>query len=156
MTTTKKGTFSYSYIYFISQNLVFILFGTFLFLVRNHLQVMNYSFVSLLLSIVISESIKYAHFKSRPKNYLFGVSHDSSFPSTHATVSFALAFTYAFTSGDLVGSSILLIMAFFVSLGRVLSKAHFNIDVVAGTLLAFTVSALVSFLQIGFILGANV
>ncbi|NCT55710.1 phosphatase PAP2 family protein [bacterium] len=153
MIKPKKGSFDYTYIYFISQNLIFFLFGIFLLLSRNHLQVINFAFVSLLLSVVTSEGIKYIHFKSRPKNYLFGVTHDSSFPSTHATASFALAFTYAFTSGDLSGSLLLLTMAGFVSWGRVLSGAHFKVDVFAGLAIALIASLLVSIYQIGIVLG---
>lgn len=152
----KKGSFQYTFIYFISQNLIFLLFVTFLFLARSHASILNYTFASLLLTIVISESIKYVHFKARPTKYLFGVTHDSSFPSTHTAVSFALALTYAFSSVNIFGILLLLSLAVLVGLGRVLSGAHFTVDVLAGAVLAFFVSMIVTMYQIGFVFGLNV
>ncbi|MBP7859917.1 phosphatase PAP2 family protein, partial [Patescibacteria group bacterium] len=66
---------------------------------------------------------------------------------------FALAYSYIFMNGfDYFGIA-LFIIAIFVALGRVLAGAHFIVDVVAGSLIAFLVCLLVYTLNISFSFG---
>jgi undecaprenyl-diphosphatase len=59
-------------------------------------------------------------------------SHDASFPSDHASASFAIAFAILFLD-PLVGG-VFLIFALIISLGRLLIGAHYPGDVGAGLL----------------------
>lgn len=71
---------------------------------------------------------------------------DTSFPSDHATMLFALAFSFKFYGYKKLGN-ILLIMAVLVSFGRVWVGVHFPFDVIAGALLGLFVAWLFWFLR---------
>ncbi len=98
--------------------------------------------VALLLALTIE------HFVGRPRPFLvFPEIHllippprTGSFPSSHSSVAFALAF--AFLSGDKRRGMLALAMACLVAFGRVAVGVHYPSDVIAGIgvgLLAFLV-----------------
>lgn len=64
-----------------------------------------------------------------------------SFPSSHATVAFALAFTVLWFDRPL--GFIMLILALLIAWGRVFVGVHYPLDVLAGAILGGTVSWLI-------------
>jgi undecaprenyl-diphosphatase len=80
------------------------------------------------------------HSWSRPRPYMsHHISHpwssttDASFPSDHATVSFAIAF--AVLAFDPVAGAIFLVTAAIIAVGRLLIGAHYPSDVAAGLII---------------------
>jgi undecaprenyl-diphosphatase len=65
-------------------------------------------------------------------------SNFSSFPSGHATLSFALAFSI-FLYDKKIGS-LFLLLAFFVAMGRIFTGVHFPLDILVGGILGIFVS----------------
>lgn len=59
-------------------------------------------------------------------------SHDASFPSDHASASFAIAFAILFI--DPFVGALFLVLAFVIAVGRLLIGAHYPGDIVAGML----------------------
>jgi len=68
-------------------------------------------------------------------------SHDASFPSDHASVSFAIAFAVFFVD-PLVGA-IFLVVALVISIGRLLIGAHYPGDIGAGFLVGAVAAVVV-------------
>ncbi len=78
-------------------------------------------------------------FRPRPCGALFGVNNllqrtctDKSFPSDHASLAFAMAFSVVFLRPFL--GSVLLVMAAAVAWGRVFAGLHYPVDVLGGAL----------------------
>jgi len=68
-------------------------------------------------------------------------SHDSSFPSDHASAAFAIA--VAVLAFDRMVGSVLLFAAALVSVGRVVTGVHYPADVLAGALVGASAALLV-------------
>ena len=97
------------------------------------------------LSLLLNQPI--AHLVERPRPFrahpghthlLLARSHDTSFPSDHATGAFALAFgvwLYDRTMG-----TVLLVLAALLSFARVYAGTHYPADVVAGALIGMAVA----------------
>lgn len=80
-------------------------------------------------------------FASHPSAHVWGSrSHDPSFPSDHASASFAIAF--AILAFDRIAGVIFLAAAVVISVGRVFIGAHYPADIGAG-LLVGVASALI-------------
>lgn len=120
----------YYFVYFISELLIFILaFLSVYFVIKkesNLIQVVSTG----ILSAITAEGIKYFFPTERPDNPLLGFKEGGSFPSTHTSISFALAFSVFFVNRK--EGLILLTLASFVALGRVLSGAHHPLDILGG------------------------
>lgn len=71
---------------------------------------------------------------------------NDSFPSAHAAVSFAIA-TSVWLAKHKLGL-LLLVMAFGVSIGRVLLWVHFPIDVIVGAIIGVTVVLVINRLNL--------
>lgn len=152
---------------------LFILFVGFSVLKNLKGRVLDY-IVAILLAEGISEGIKYVFHTQRPITALYGLTFEgASFPSTHTAIAFTAAFFYYFTyikhknlielesvtNVGLAGynrlNSILIVIMFFVAFAicslRIILGAHFFIDVLAGIILGFVVSFLISSIDIGLI-----
>jgi undecaprenyl-diphosphatase len=66
---------------------------------------------------------------------------DSSFPSSHAAVAFALAITV--WQHDKKWGSVYILCALLVGLGRVLSNVHYTTDIVCGAILGTVIAYIV-------------
>lgn len=84
----------------------------------------------------------------RPRPYeTHAISHpwssstDASFPSDHASVSLAIAFTVL--SFDSAAGAVLLVAAVIISIGRLLIGAHYPGDILAGLTVATAVAIIV-------------
>ena len=92
------------------------------------------------LAYVINFLIGYFFFRSRPFaslgiEALIGTSHlNKSFPSDHTAVAFSIAMA-VFLKNKKIGA-ILLVLALFVSIGRMLSRVHYLSDVIGGIAVA--------------------
>lgn len=144
---SKKNIY-YSFVYVISERLIFILFILFLLFASQNYELAHKSAIVIFLSFAISEAIKTIYPKRRPQNPLLPKKTDTSFPSSHSAISFALAFSYIFLHGMNVYGFLLFTVASFVALGRVLAGAHFIVDVVVGSLIALGVCLVVYSLNI--------
>jgi undecaprenyl-diphosphatase len=88
------------------------------------------------------------HLWSRPRPYLdHHISHpwssttDASFPSDHATLSFAIAF--AVLAFDPVVGALVLVVALVIAVGRLFIGAHYPSDVAAGLLVGLIAAGVV-------------
>lgn len=88
------------------------------------------------------------HVWSRPRPYMsHPISHpwssttDASFPSDHATVSFAIAF--AVLAFDPIIGALFVVIALVIAVGRLFIGAHFPSDVVAGLGIGLIAAAVV-------------
>ena len=88
------------------------------------------------------------HAWSRPRPYAsHHISHpwsnttDASFPSDHATVSFAIAF--AILAFDTVAGVIFLVIAAIIAVGRLFIGAHYPSDVLAGLVIGLIAAGVV-------------
>ncbi len=96
--------------------------------------------VSVLLSLLISWSVSLCYFHPRP--FMIGLgtklitrSPDSSFPSDHATIMFAVALATLFWKRYRMGI-LFLLLALAVGLARVFCGIHFPFDLVGAFLVA--------------------
>jgi undecaprenyl-diphosphatase len=103
-------------------------------------------FASAALAYVIAFVIHHAW--SRPRPYLsHHISHpwssstDASFPSDHATVSFAIAF--AVLAFDPVVGALFLVIALIIGVGRLFIGAHYPSDVAAGLVIGLIAAGVV-------------
>jgi len=80
-------------------------------------------------------------FASHHVSYVYGRSHDPSFPSDHASAAFAIAFAVLLV--DRVVGSLFLAAAVLIGAGRVMIGAHYPADVLAGVLVGFASALLV-------------
>ncbi|MFL5960343.1 MAG: phosphatase PAP2 family protein [Gaiellaceae bacterium] len=69
-------------------------------------------------------------------------SHDASFPSDHASATFAIAF--AVLAFDVVAGSVFLFFALVISVGRLFIGAHYPGDVGAGLLVGLAAALVIS------------
>lgn len=88
------------------------------------------------------------HAWSRPRPYTtHHISHpwssttDASFPSDHATVSFAIAF--AILAFDPVAGAIFIVIAAIIAVGRLFIGAHYPSDVLAGLVIGLIAAGVV-------------
>lgn len=109
--------------------------------IRRKISIFLFAVLSGLLGFLISQAIAAVNFRPRPFVFLEGVnllisksSLSKSFPSDHATLSFAFAASLFFF-GEKKWGVVALVMAFFVSLGRVYVGVHFPFDVLGGAAL---------------------
>ena len=112
----------------------------------NQQQVAVLAAISTLTALGIAQSIAFLY--PRPRPYLTHIAHlliersnDPSFPSDHATFSFAIA-TILWRYNRKVGV-ILLGLAAFVGFSRVYVGAHYPMDVIGGAALGITVSLII-------------
>jgi undecaprenyl-diphosphatase len=80
-------------------------------------------------------------FESHRISYVYGRSHDPSFPSDHSSAAFAIAFAILLV--DRVVGSLFLAAALLTGVGRVVIGAHYPGDVLAGLLVGFGSALLV-------------
>jgi undecaprenyl-diphosphatase len=80
-------------------------------------------------------------FESHHVTYVYGRSHDPSFPSDHASATFAIAF--AVLMFDRLVGSLFLAAAVLVAAGRVLIGVHYPGDVLAGLLVGLAAAIVV-------------
>jgi undecaprenyl-diphosphatase len=112
-----------------------------------------HAFLAVILSWVISTMIKSLFPSFRPFQ-LYGIlpltitvpSINTSFPSAHASVAFAMA-TSIWIHNKKLGVRFL-ILAFLVALGRILSSVHFIHDVFVGALIGVFASYLIKRLHV--------
>jgi undecaprenyl-diphosphatase len=88
------------------------------------------------------------HAWARPRPYMtHHISHpwsnttDASFPSDHATVSYAIAF--AVLAFDPIAGAIFLVVATIIAVGRLFIGAHYPSDVVAGLIIGLLAAGVV-------------
>lgn len=82
-------------------------------------------------------------FASHPSAHVWGSrSHDPSFPSDHASASFAIAF--AVIAFDRLAGALFMAAAVVISVGRVFIGAHYPGDVAAGLLVGLACGLLVA------------
>lgn len=82
-------------------------------------------------------------FASHPSAHVWGSrSHDPSFPSDHASASFAIAF--AVIAYDRLAGALFLVAAVVISVGRVFIGAHYPADVAAGLLVGLACGSIVA------------
>ena len=88
------------------------------------------------------------HAWARPRPYMtHHISHpwsnttDASFPSDHATVSYAIAF--AVLAFDPIAGALFLVVATIIAVGRLFIGAHYPSDVVAGLIIGLLAAAVV-------------
>lgn len=105
-----------------------------------------------LIAICITELIGSIYFRPRPfvthdVNLLISkLSTDTSFPSTHSTGSFALAFSILKTNKSL--GVVLLVFSVLMALSRVFVGVHYPSDVLAGAIISYAVTCFVMFVVI--------
>jgi len=75
------------------------------------------------------------------------IPNDGAFPSSHATVAFALA--GSIWAHDKKIGIIFIILALGVAIGRVMSNVHFTLDVATGAFIGFAIAILVDKLHLG-------
>ena len=93
------------------------------------------SLIALALSLAISYCISSIFYVPRPfvkENFMPFIAHapDSSFPSHHASIGFALSFS-TFNTNTILGlaSSVIAVL---MSVGRIYAGLHSNIDIIGG------------------------
>ncbi len=101
--------------------------------------------LSAALALVVNILIGHAYFRPRPfashhVNLLLGKSPDASFPSDHATFSFAIA-SLIFLKDRRIGIPSIM-LATMVSISRVFVGTHYPFDVLGGALIGSTTSVL--------------
>ena len=112
-----------------------------------------HGFLAVILSYLICSMVKSLFPSFRPFEQ-YGIlpltitipSINSSFPSAHSAIAFAMA-TSIWIHNKKLGIRFL-ILAFFVALGRILSGVHFAHDVVVGALIGVFVSHLIKRLHV--------
>ena len=97
------------------------------------------SLVAISIAYIFNYLISLVWFRPRPFATLQGVrklsdtpATDKSFPSDHAAISFALAFSVAYAQP--AAGAVLLMLAAIVALGRVFVGVHYPSDILAGAL----------------------
>jgi undecaprenyl-diphosphatase len=80
-------------------------------------------------------------FEAHHVSYVYGRSHDPSFPSDHASATFAIAF--AVLMFDRLVGSVFLIAAVLVAAGRVVIGVHYPGDVLAGVFVGLAAAIVV-------------
>jgi membrane-associated phospholipid phosphatase len=103
-------------------------------------------FVAVVFSGFVSELIK--NFVNSPRPISTQMYEGSSFPSTHTTLAFCVAFFYIFVEHGISKqflkhfsrsyfSILAIFLAIIIGILRIICKAHYPIDVLAGVLLSF-------------------
>jgi len=107
-----------------------------------------------------SEVIKYFVNRPRPEmSFIYQSTFEgSSFPSTHVTIAFTIAFFFAITchglskkdrgEGDRYFAILGLFLATMVAILRILTHAHYPVDIFAGIILGFIISLLFVFYDV--------
>lgn len=123
-------------------------------------QLFDFVFI-LLIASGISESLKYLVHAPRPKPLLPELTFEGGgLPSTHTTLAFSALFFYLFVCQRLISKkrrvgkrnyimdAILAILAIGVGVFRIISKAHFVGDVVAGGIIGLSISLVFTYYDI--------
>lgn len=141
-----------NFITFLASFLIWVMFLglTFLFMIdgKRKKEIALHAGLSSLVSWIISEMIKTFFPTSRPfwvngKSPLtLTLPMDGAFPSVHAAVAFALAFS-VYKHNRKMGYFFMSAAA-LVSLGRILSNVHSVLDVVGGGILGVSVALIVN------------
>ena len=122
--------------YFIWVMIVYIIF--FARRAANHMRTLVYIFIAGGVAYFINQVIGYFFFRERPfitedVVALINTSHlDKSFPSDHSGVAWAFA-TFVFLI-DKKSGALLMVLALFISLGRVSAGVHYLSDVFGGAI----------------------
>src|SRR3989344_3452587 len=135
-------TLHYYWVLFLSDYLIFIVALLFLYFAKRDRGLLMKGLFSVALALLITEITKYFFPVSRPEESFLALKEGARFPSTHTAISFAFAFTTLYFSKK--KGALLLTLALFVSLGRILAGAHLLIDIIAGILVGFIVSFILS------------
>ncbi len=146
--------FYYLFVFFIAEILIALLFLIFLFISIKYFykkDLLSLGILGSVFAFLVSELIKSFVPTSRPEFPLLGYREGSSFPSTHASVSFALATAVFYVDRKL--GYIFYIGAILVSLGRVLGGVHSLIDVIAGMLIGILCTFIIHKYSVHLILG---
>ena len=117
--------------------LVVLLFSFFLLKNKNNYRVM---FVQAICSAILSrlfivEIIRFIYFRNRPfvdwpVNLVLKHEASASFPSGHASLYFAIAFTIFFFNKKI--GCVFLITSFLIGLARIFVGVHYPLDILAG------------------------
>jgi undecaprenyl-diphosphatase len=131
------------YVTIIASILIWVMFFTLILLALLPGKItLKHVFEAIFVSFIawmVAETIKYLYPVNRPyiasglTPLTLTMPNDPSFPSTHASTSFALAISVRKHDRNL--GVLYIIFAILVSLGRVLGNVHYYIDVVAGGLI---------------------
>ncbi len=122
------------------------------FLKKITLKLITKILIATLLAWLISKIIKYFYFSPRPfvllddVKMLFNHGLNDSFPSGHATFTFALAMAVSLFKSYKIGI-LLFISAILISLSRVIVGIHWPLDILAGSILGIVIPLIFWFLQ---------
>lgn len=102
------------------------------------------------LGLAINQIIGLFYFHPRPFMLglctpLFAHGPETSFPSDHATLMFAVTFYLLFTQRNLASSLALLVLTLFTAWGRVYSGIHFPFDIIGSLVIGFISAGFVRF-----------
>ena len=121
------------------------------FLWKGEIQLGVRAVLALSMAFFIASGIKYFWPSERPfqmvgANPALVNAPDASFPSLHAALAFALAFTVLLTHKRY--GSILVLCAFLVGLARVLAQVHYPIDILGGVVVGGGVAWFIHLLRV--------
>ncbi len=120
-----------AYFVFLVLPLVFLVLALYFYFVKKDVKTVKVLLLSLLLAGVLSIALKSIYHEARPCAGLLECNSDFGFPSSHASVTFAIAFA-------LIGTEMFLpalIFALYASIMRVLTGLHSFPQIVAGAVL---------------------
>ena len=133
------GIFAAKYLIFLM--VIALILGLLIKRDRNYRLAIIKAFISGTFAYVINYLIGFIYFRPRPfvLNQVVKLIDKSplekSFPSGHATVAFAMAFSLYFYNKKL--GVILLVLALIVGLGRIYVGVHYPMDILGGVLVGF-------------------
>lgn len=138
----RYGFVDVTMVFFAKYGLIILIATLFTFWVKKRRAFMA-TFVSILISWGVNQLIGFFYFRPRPfvaqsVNLLLSHSADSSFPSDHAAVGFAIAMSI-FLENKKWGL-FLIILASAISLARVWCGLHYPLDIICGAMIGTGVS----------------
>ncbi|MEH7111268.1 undecaprenyl-diphosphatase [Neobacillus niacini] len=117
-----------------------------------HKRITSFAGISALITLLITSVIKFIYFKPRPfskhwVNLLAPVpsKKDSTFPSKHTTIAFAIAISVFFYKRTL--GCIMSLLAFLAGLSRIWMGQHYPSDIIGSALIGSIVALWVNFLS---------
>lgn len=130
---------------FLATYLIFIfpLIGAYFFFIKKDRILILKMLLAFVVERILEFLIKTAYFTPRPymvnhlPTYVTITPIDSSFPSGHTMVAFALA-TVIFRKNKKLGM-ILFVLAGLIGIGRVMANVHYPIDIISGLILGVTI-----------------
>lgn len=132
---------------FFARYLIYLLFIVLIFFLFYKKRVVFKAILACLLGLIINYLISLFYFRPRPfvsfsVNLLIEKAPlGKSFPSDHATLAFALAFSIYFLNKKF--GTIFFLLAFLVSLGRIFVGVHYPSDILASIIVAFFSSLII-------------